>query len=152
MLEVARNRISLQVKGFNEYMAKLDKLGGNDAMKRGVESALIASKAYVNPKIENAMVKSNLPAGGKYSVDEGTKNSIDKDMTVEWAGLTGEIKIGFDFKKSGLKSVFLMYGTPQHSPVAGLYDAIYGSKTQRQIAKIQGEALDKVVKRVMEGK
>lgn len=146
---MGRNRISLQVKGFDEYMAKLDELGSGDAMKRGVESALKSSKQYVNPQIDSALA--NLPAGGRYS-HGGTKASIDKDMTVEWSGFTGEIKIGFDFKKSGLKSIFLMYGTPKMSPVAGLKDAIYGGKTQRQIAKLQGEALDKVVKRVMEGK
>lgn len=146
---MGRNRIGLQVKGFDEYMAKLDKIGGSDAMKRGVESALKASKQYVNPQINSALA--NLPAGGRYS-HGGTKASIDKDMTVEWSGFTGEIKIGFNFKKSGLKSIFLMYGTPKMSPVAGLKDAIYGGKTQRQIAKLQGEALDKVVKRIMEGK
>lgn len=151
MLEVARNRISLQVKGFEEYMAKLDELGSNDAMKRGVESALKASKQYVNPQIESAMATGNLPAGGKYSLG-GTKASIDKDMTVDWRGFEAEIEIGFEFYESGLKSIFLMYGTPHNSPVAGLYDAIYGGKTQRKIAKLQGEALDKVVKRVMEGK
>lgn len=134
-------------------MAKLDELGSGDAMKRGVDSALKASKAYVNPLIESAMAKSNLPAGGKYSrVGEPTKSSIDKDMTVEWSGFEGEIKVGFDFKESGLTSIFLMYGTPRQNPVAGLEDAVYGGKTQRQIAKIQGEALDKVVKRIMEGK
>ena len=147
---MGRNKISLQVKGFDEYMAKLDKIGGSDAMKRGVEGALKASKQYVNPLIESAMAESNLPAGAKYS-HGGTKQSIDKDMTVEWSAFTGEIKVGFDFKKSGLKSIFLMYGTPKMSPVAGLKDAVYGGKTQRQIAKIQGEALDKVVKRIMEG-
>lgn len=145
---MARNRISLQAKGFEEYMAKLDEIGNSDAMKRGVEGALKSSKAYVNPQIESAMA--NLPAGGRYSFG-GTKASIDKSMTVDWQGMTGEIKIGFDFKKSGLKSIFLMYGTPRMSPVAGLKDAIYGGKTQRKIAKLQGEALDKVVKRIMEG-
>lgn len=148
---MGRNRISLQAKGFEEYMAKLDELGSGDAMKRGVDSALKASKAYINPLIESAMAKSNLPAGGLYSTGD-TKASIDKDMTVEWSGFEGEIKVGFDFHESGLTSIFLMYGTPRQDPVAGLKDAIYGGKTQRQIAKLQGEALDKVVKRVMEGK
>lgn len=148
---MGRNRISLQAKGFEEYMAKLDELGGNDAMKRGVDSALKASKAYVNPLIESAIAKSNLPAGGKYSKGD-TKKAIDRGMTVEWDGLIGEIKVGFDLHGSGLTSIFLMYGTPRMSPVAGLKDAVYGGRTQRQIAKIQGEALDKVVKRIMEGK
>lgn len=149
MLKVARNRIGLQANGFKEYMAKLDELGGSNAMKRGVDGALKASKQYVNPKIDSAMNK--LPAGGKYSKG-GTKQSIDKDMSVEWKGLAGEIKVGFDFSKSGLKSIFLMYGTPRMNPVRGLKSAIYGNKTQKEIAKIQEDELNKVIKRIMEGK
>lgn len=147
---MARNKIGLQVDGFEEYMSKLDELGGSNAMKRGVESALKSSKAYVNPLINTAMSSANLPAGGKYSKG-GTKASIDTDMTVEWEGMTASIKVGFDFKESGLKSIFLMYGTPKMPPVAGLKNAIYSAKTKKQIAKIQAEALDKVIDRIMEG-
>lgn len=147
---MARKKIGLQVKGFEEYMAKLDELGGSDAMRKGVEKALISSKEYVNPLLEQAMTTGNLPASGRYSTGD-TKQSIDKDMTVEWEGMTGAVKVGFDFKKSGLKSIFLMYGTPKHSPVLGLYESIYGGGTQRKIAKIQGDELNKVIKELMEG-
>lgn len=129
-------------------MAKLDEVGGSNAMKRGTEAALKASKQYVNPLIEQAM--NSLPAGGRYSTG-ATKKSIDKDMTVEWNGMTASIKVGFNFKESGLTSIFLMYGTPKHDPVTGLYEAIYGNKTQREIGNIQGEELNKVIKRIMEG-
>lgn len=148
---MARAKIGLQVKGFEEYMAKLDEIGGSAAMKRGTEAALRASKEYVNPLITAAMAKSNLPAHGKYSFNEGTKKSIDTDMSAEWEGMAASIKVGFKFKESGMKSIFLMYGTPKMPPVAGLKDAIYGGKTQRQIAKLQGEALDKVIDRIMGG-
>ena len=147
---MARNRIGLEVKGFEEYMEKLDKLGGTATMKRGVEAALKASKEYVNPLINANVANANLPAGGRYSTGT-TKRSIDTDMSVSWQGMTGEIKVGFDFKESGMASIFLMYGTPKMSPVAGLKDTIYGSKTKREIKKIQAEALDKVIKRTMEG-
>lgn len=151
---MGRNKIGLQVSGIDEYMAKLDKLGGTDAMRRGVESALKASKQHVNPKIEAAMGK--LPAGGRYSTGD-TKESIDKDMSVEWQGMTASIKVGFDFSKSGLKSIYLMYGTkvngtPRMKPVSGLKAAIYGAKSKKEIAQIQAEALDKVIDRIMEGK
>lgn len=129
-------------------MAKLDKIGGTHAMKRGVEAGLKSSKQYVNPQIEAAMSK--LPAGGKYSTGE-TKQSIDKDMTVDWSGMSGEIKVGFDFKKSGPVSIFLMYGTPRMSPVSGLKNAIYGTKTKKKIKELQAEAVNKVIKRIMEG-
>ena len=148
MLKVARNRIGLQVKGFDEYMKRLDELGGSNAMKKGVEKALIESKEYVNPLIEAAMTK--LPAGGKYSTGD-TKQSIDKDMSIDWQGSTASIKIGFDLKKSGLTSIFLMFGTPKMPPVKGLKSAIYGAKTRKKLAELQGEALNEVIKSIMEG-
>ena len=144
---MARNRIGLQVEGFEEYMAKLDEVGGTAAMRRGVEEALKESKKYVNPLIEKAMTK--LPAGGRYSTGD-TKRSLDKDMSVEWQGATASIKVGFDFSESGLKSIFLMYGTPRMKPVTGLKAAIYSAKTTKEIAAIQGAALDKVIKEIME--
>jgi hypothetical protein len=145
---VARNKIGLQFNGWEDYMAKLDKLGGTQTMKKGVEEALIVSKKHVNPLIEQAMTK--LPAGGKYSTGD-TKQSIDDEMSVEWEGMTGTIKVGFDFKKSGPKSIFLMYGTPRMKPVSGLKNAIYGSKTKKEIAQIQEQKLSEVIKSVMEG-
>ena len=144
---MARNKIGLQVKGIEDYMSKLDELGGTGAMKRGTESALKASKEYVNPLIESSMSK--LPAKGKYSTGD-TKRSIDKSMAVEWEGHTASIKVGFDFSKSGTTSIFLMYGTPKMKPVSGLKSAIYGAKTKREIAEVQAEALNDVIKRIME--
>lgn len=148
MLKVARNRVGLVANGLDEYMNKLEELGGDDAMKKGAEAALKASKQYVNPLIEQAMTK--LPAGGKYSTGD-TKKSIDDDMDVTWSGLTGEVKIGFDFSKSGMKSIYLMYGTPRMKPVTGLKAAIYGNKTKKAIAELQGEALSNAIREIMEG-
>ena len=150
---MARNKIGLQFTGWEEYIAKLDELGGTQVMKKGVEEALIESKKHVNPLIEKAMGK--LPAGGKYS-HGGTKESIDTETKVEWEGMTGAIKVGFDFSKSGLKSIFLMQGTkvngtPRMKPVSGLKSAIYGAKTQKEIAEIQEKVLSEHIKRVMEG-
>lgn len=153
---MARKKIGLQVDGFEDYMSKLDQLGGTSVMKRAVEQALIASKKHVNPQIDKLMVKSNMPAkkskkgAGAYWTGD-TKDSLDTEMSVEWTGLTAEIKVGFDFKKSGMKSIFLIYGTPRTDPVKGLKNAIYGSKTQKEIGQIQAEELTKVIKEIMEG-
>ena len=149
---MARNKIGLQFQGWEDYLAKLDELGGANAMKKGVEEALKESKKHVNPLIEASMGK--LPAGGRYSTG-ATKESIDDEMKVEWTGMTGEIKIGFDFKKSGPKSIFLMYGTklngtPRMKPVAGLKNAIYGAKTKKEVAEIQEKILSNHIKKVME--
>ena len=145
---MGRNRIGLQFQGWEEYMSKLDQLGGSNAMKKGVEEALIESKKHVNPLIEKSMGK--LPARGKYSTGE-TKDSIDDTTDVVWSGMTGEIKVGFDFSKSGLKSIFLMYGTPRMKPVSGLKSAIYGSKTKKEIAEIQEKVLIDTINEIMEG-
>lgn len=147
---MGRNKIGLQVSGLDEYMAKLDEIGGSKAMLRATEAALKASKEYVNPLIESAVATSNLPAKGQYSTGD-TKHSIDKDMTVEWEGMTASIKVGFNFKESGPKSIFLMYGTPKMPPVKGLKAAIYGNKTKKQIADVQADAINKVISRIMEG-
>lgn len=147
---MARAKIGLQSNCFEDLMSKLDEVGSTQAMKQGVESALKASKAHINSKLNTAMQKGNLPAGGKYSTGD-TKASVDTDMNVDWEGLQASIKVGFRFKESGLKSIFLMYGTPKQAPVPGLYDAIYGSKTKKELGKLQTEALNKVIKRIMEG-
>lgn len=128
-------------------MAKLDELGGTDHMKKGVEQALIESKKHITPKIEQAIT--HLPAGGKYSTGI-TKESIDTDTAVEWEGLTATIKVGFDFEKSGLTSIFLMYGTPRMRPVSGLKNAIYGAKSQKEIAEIQEKVMWDIITGVME--
>ena len=145
---MARNKIGLQFNGWEDYIAKLDELSGTQGMKKGIEEALIESKKHVNPLIEQSMNK--LPAGGRYS-SGNTKESIDRDMSVEWEGMTGTIKVGFDFSKSGVTSVFLMYGTPRMKPVSGLKNAIYGAKTQKEIAEIQERVMSEVIKKIMEG-
>lgn len=146
---MARKKYGLVVDGLEEYMAKLEKLGGTQTMKRAVEDALKESKQYINPQITKAMQKSNLPAHGQYSQGETIK-TLDKDMAVEWAGNVGAVKIGFDLSKGrGLVSIFLMYGTPRTSPVRGLKAAIYGAKTKKEIKKIQAEAIEKVIQRMM---
>lgn len=145
---MARARIGLQFDGWTEYIDKLDKIAGTHGMKKGVEAGLIASKKHVTPKIEQAM--SHLPAGGKYSTGR-TKKSIDDSNDITWSAMTGEIKVGFDFDKSGVTSIFLMYGTPRMRPVKGLKDAIYGRKTQKELAEIQEKEVMKVIRDIMGG-
>lgn len=153
---MARNRVTIDFKGFDEYMEKMDKLGGTDLIKKGVEAGLKASKRYVNQEIKKAIRKSNLPAKGQYSRGD-TEKSIDKDFNVNWEGTVGYTNVGFKFDKIGLLSIYLMYGTksvhgtPRMKPVEGLYDAIYGKKTKSQMRKLQKEAINKVIKRYMEG-
>lgn len=142
-----KNRIGLQFTGWQELMRGIDKVAGEEGLKKATESALKSSKNYVNQQANALMVKSNMPARGKYWRDGETKAALRKDMTVKWSGFTGEIKIGFDLEKSGLKSIFLMYGTPRMNPVPGLKDAFYGRKTKTAITHLQREAIEKWIER-----
>lgn len=151
-----KNKLTLNFKAFEEYASKLDELGGTKLLMQGVEAGLKASKQYVNQEIKKAMVKSNLPAQGQYSHGD-TEKSIDNNFQVEWQGLTGWIEVGFDFSKSGLVSIVLMYGrkeingTPRIEPVKGLKEAVYSTKTKNKIGKLQQEAIDKVIARYLNG-
>ena len=147
---MARNKIGLNFDGWTDLMADLDELAGSTGVKRAVESAQKASKQYVNQQLNAAMAKGNLPAGGRYS-QGNTKKSIDSEMSIEWTGDTAEMAVGFSLKESGLTSIFLMYGTPSMSPAKGLKAAIYGAKTQKEVARLQEEAVHKVMQRIMGG-
>lgn len=147
---MARSRFGIQFEGFDELMSNLDQVGGSPAMKRGIDDALTKSKEYVNERLDAVMVNSKLPAKGKYSKGD-TKRSIEKTTEVKWQGTLASTKVGFNLKESGLTSIYLMYGTPKMKPVSGLKAAIYGAKTKREVAAIQKEALNNVIRRIMEG-
>ena len=59
------------------------------------------------------------------------------------------IPVGFEFEKSGMKSIFLIYGTPRMKPVSGLKSAIYGSKTQKEVGAVQEEVLQRAIRELM---
>lgn len=145
-------KVVLDYSGFEDYLDKLDKLGGSDAVKRGVENGLKESKNLINSKITKSMKASNLPAGGKYSSAPHTIDTLDKDMSVKWSGATGEIHIGFDLKKSsGMVSIYLMYGTPRMDPAKGLKASIYGANTKKKVQQVQMDTINDVIKKYMEG-
>lgn len=145
-----KNRIEADWSAFDKYLEQLKKVGDSEQVKTGVEDALKDSKEYVNETLVKKMEKKNLPARGEYSTGN-TKESIDKGMDVDWKMQEASIEVGFDFQKSGLTSIFLMYGTPKMSPVRGLKNAIYGTKAQKEITEIQGKALDDAIKKIMGG-
>ena len=144
---MAVKKFGLKFDGVAELSERLDKLGGD--LKAVTEEALAFIPAEINPKLHAAIAKHNKP--GKVA------ESIVEDQKVTWLGSVARIPVGFDFKKGGLPSIFLMYGTPRHAPrnqyggaskpgarehpgtVADreLYEAIYGKRVQADIAKTQ---------------
>lgn len=143
---MARNRISLSFKGFEELAEKLDKAGGD--LKKVTEKALVAGKNVVMDNLDNEVKNSNFPAKGKYSTGL-TEKSIDRSETVEWNGTKASIKVGFDFKISGLRTIFLMYGTPRMNKSQKIYNAVYGAKTKKQVAEIQKEIFESEIKKII---
>lgn len=151
---MGRNRIGLQFNGWKELLSGIEKASGESGLKQATEAGLKASKAFVNQNVDKIMKKSNMPAHGDYWTGE-TKESLDKNFDVEWHGYTAETKVGFNMAESGLTSIFLMYGTPRRKPsidpVPGLYEAIYGKKTKKEVAEIQKEAINKYIQRNLGG-
>lgn len=137
---MARNRIGLNVDDLDIYLQIFEQYGKN--IKEFTEEALIKSKDLVNTKLEKDTTASNYPAKGKYeSKSQILKNSIDNDYSVVWAGDEAEIKIGYDFKKSGLVSIFNMYGTPNMKPAKKIKNDIYGPKTMKEVKELQNELI-----------
>lgn len=122
-------KMRLEFTGFEEMAERLDQLGGN--LKETTEKALRATHEYITPNIEDAFGSHDI----KYS--HATANSLKKETSVEWEGSVAEISVGFKISQGGLPSIFLMYGTPRIQPDKKLYNAIYGTKTKKEVKAIQ---------------
>ena len=143
---MAKNKIGLQFDGLEDIIDKLEKAGAD--AKEAVDESLKASKNYVTSSLKRDTNNANLPAKGKYSTGE-LAESIDTDTSVKWNGLTAEVNIGYDFKKSGLTSIMVLYGTPKMKKSQKLYNDIYGSATTKKLAEIQQETLNDIVERTV---
>ena len=139
---MAKNKVGLQFEGFEETIARLKELEGD--VKKVTEEALFKSKKVATDELLSITVKSNFPAKGKYSQGD-VRKSINLDNKVEWEGTMASIPVGFNLERNGLVSIFLMYGTPRMPKVQGMYNAIYGSKAKRKIAKVQEEVFQKAI-------
>lgn len=133
-----KNRIGITFRGFEEYAEKIDRLNGD--LDNTVKKALQASFDHVTPKAETAI--------NRHVQTGETKRTLKRSETVQWEGRKAYIKVGFEFPK-GLPSIFLMYGTPRMKKDTKLYNAIYGTKTQKEIKQIQKEIFEEEIRRVM---
>lgn len=136
---MAKNKIGLEFKGFEEYAERLDKLGGD--LKAITEKALQNSHDFITPKIHGEM--------RRHHRSGLTEDSIVDDAKVEWEGTTASVRIGFKIRNGGLASIFLMYGTPRMKKDQALYDSIYGSRTRKQIAELQEKTFARAIKKIM---
>lgn len=135
-------RIAVEFAGFDDVIKKLTKLGADT--KQITEAALQKSFDIVAKKAEEAVAKPNLPAGGKYSTGE-TEESLTRTLEVTWTGTEASAPVGFNIKKGGLPSIFMMYGTPRYMKVQEIYDAFYGSATEGEVLNAQREVFYKAM-------
>lgn len=127
-------RMKLEIEGLNELLNRIELLNGN--VRATTEQALRETHRIVTHKAENAMSATYLPARGKYSTGE-TLLHLRRNAAIEWHGDVAEVKVGFDIKRGGLTSIFLMYGTPRMKPDKELYNAFFGNRTKKEIVEAQ---------------
>ena len=152
-------KFGLNFDGVSELSEKLEALGGD--LKQVAEQALEFIPGDVNPKLHAAMQKHRGHGVTEKSIVEGQK--------VTWTGNIASIDVGFNLKKGGMPSIFLMYGTPRHAPGnqyggpvrpgaqehpgikadTELFNAIYGSKTQKDIAAKQQKIFTQAIQDLM---
>lgn len=152
-------KFGLNFDGVAELSERLEALGGD--LKAVAEAALDFIPEDVNPKLHAAMVKHNKSGA--------TNRSIVEDAQVTWTGNVASIDVGFNLKKGGMPSIFLMYGTPRHAPGnqyggpvrqgaqehpgtkadTELFNAIYGTKAQKDIATKQQKIFTKAIEELM---
>lgn len=130
-----KNKIGLTFEGMEEYIAKLEKLGGD--LKSVADESLKESHKFVTPKLHQLMQKHHRSGD--------TEKSIVDDANVEWVGTVASVEVGFDISKGGLPSIFLMYGTPRMDKDSALYNAIYGRTTRKKIQELQAEIFSKAI-------
>lgn len=132
---------------FAEYGERLEELGGD--LKEIFTDLLEQTAETIQWDTDDAMAKSNLPRGGKYSQGD-TRKAIVKNPRVSWAGSVAEIPVGFDWAKESAAG-YLISGTPRMDPNRRL-EEIYGKKKyMRNIVKDMQEFLTDEIKDRMEG-
>lgn len=135
-------KIAVEFAGFDEVLRKLNKLGADT--KAITEEALQKSFDIVTKKAEAAIAKPNLPAGGKYSTGKSAE-SLTRTLEVTWTGTEASAPVGFNIKRGGYPTIFMMYGTPRYMKVQALYDAFYSSETEGEVLNAQREVFFKAM-------
>lgn len=138
---MAKNKIGLQLTGFDELIEQFEKLDGD--VKGITEACLRVGHDTVTSKLKKDMQKH--VRTGK------TRDSIQTSNKVTWVGNTASIDVGFNLKKGGMPSIFLMYGTPKMRKDQKLYDDIYGTRVRKEIAEKQKEILENAIAKRMGG-
>lgn len=138
--------LKLEFTGFDEMLKKLNQL--NADTKSIAEAALVKTFDIVTEKAEQAVQPANLPAKGEFSTG-GSEKSLVTTPRITWSGTQGSVKVGFNIKKGGLPTIFMMYGTPRYMKNQKMYDAFFGTQTQGEIAVAQKEVFEQALEKIL---
>lgn len=137
--------IKLEFSGFDAMLKKLNEMEADT--KGVVTEALQKSFDIVTKKAEEAIQSSNLPAQGKYSSGRSEK-SLVHDLKITWKGTEATAPVGFNIKKGGLPTIFMMYGTPRYMKNQKLYDAFYSDQTEGEVLNAQKKIFEEAVEKL----
>ena len=145
---MAKGGFGIEIDGFDELLSKLNRM---DKMTKTVpEEALKETFDIITKKAANAVTKPSLPRGGNYSSGR-TETSLQRTPKVKWKSNEASVEVGFNIRKGGLPSIFMMYGTPRYMKNQALYDAFYSSQTEGEVILKQKEILNKALAEVQGG-
>ena len=140
-------KAELEFSGFNEYISKLNKLEAD--VTQIATDALYAANDVVRDAAAVAIQKPNLPRQGRYSRKHGgSAESLRQEPIIDVKGTEVAAHVGFDLKKGGYPTLFLMYGTPKMAKVQALYDAFFGQEGAIMAAerKVYDEAIERIMR------
>lgn len=137
-----KSKFAFNFEEMDSLVDKLNNAGGS--MQEAADAALKATHAYITPNLESG-INRHIQSGD-------TKRSLDDDGGVKWVNpIKARVDVGFNIKKGGLPSVFLMWGTPKMRPDSRLKNAAFGAKTKREVAAIQREEMEKAIQKALRG-
>lgn len=137
-------RMSIIFDGFKDLAYKIDEAGGD--LHAAVDEALTETQFYIQNEVEKASIP--YAHGGLKGYATGKMaNSIVADGVIHWTGTVAEVRVGYDLHQAGgFHSIFVMYGTPKMTKDQKVYDAIRGTKTKKDIARLQQGIMEKYLK------
>lgn len=143
-----KSKFAFNFKEMDVLAEKLDKAGGS--IHDAADRALKATHSHITK---------NLDAGIRRHKRTGeTAKSLDNRGGVVWENeQKAHVDVGFDLKKGGVPSIYLMWGTPKHGKHPGvaadtkLRNAAFGAKTKRDVAAIQRQEMEKALREITGG-
>lgn len=142
-----KSKFAFRFDEMEDLAAKIEKMGGS--LQAAVDDALRKTHDFITPKLDAGIAR--------HHASGDTEESLVESPSIVWESpLLAKVSIGFDLKDGGLPSIFLMWGTPRRKasnmPVdKALKNAAFGPAVKREVAKIQREALEACLQKILRG-